>query len=1166
MNLIPFPPRYLWPFFMLWAGCGTLAAAVTPPTEGRQPARWRAETTDWQAATNLVIGDWGFNRPGYPEGLYIHGITRPAGEPVTNPVIYDNDVYDDVFDDELAYVMASEGEMNLVALIVTPVLTDFWGFSKPGWIQTAHDSRRNAELSGLRMERIPPITVGTEAPNEKAGENKDSAGARLYVRLINEHFARDPQRPVIVNIGGQGATLASAYGLDPSIAHKCIVYYTDLRVYNGHYQWASKLIAAHFRVVSWGDDNWWITKPAQNQWRVLPRPEKAEGRENDARSGEWRQLTELRVPLLDHIVKQFQTRGEYCQGPKKADGYLDGTFLHAWLPGIFSGAALREIRGGQVLHVTRFTEVNEARVKAFANARLLNAQAYRRAADPGGVSSSGISPSPARQLRAALSTNTVEVYDFVEITLRPEPPISGNPFTNAVVEGEFMPAKGGAAVKVDGFCDSQDGSVYRLRFMPSQPGEYRYKVTLRHGDQTLAHEGAFNARRANRRGILRVDPKYPNHFLWEGTGEHYFWNGTTTYYLMGWQDDAVIRQAIDRLAACKINRLRVLVYGRNGDRPWNQPVRSTAGFKLYLNPWLAARPDDVQNPGFDLARFNVEYWQKFERMLRYARERDVIISVIFFIGYQVLPTPFAAYSEDEQRYYRYGVARLAAFSNVTWDLGNEHDAHREVPKWCDWLGPLVKQWDPYDHLLSAHNKIYRTPGQTWNDMQLIQRWDAGQNAFLLGERARQAATGRIIPQINEEYGYEDLWEKQPGERNADSRRRCAWEIAMAGCYQTTGETANRGTGFPPDTGGGWVNGRGDDTMTLLRGHVHLVDFFTAFDWWRAEPRNDLVQPPALCLAETGEVYAVYLPRSARVKITLQGPLSYRARWFNPRTGEWLKQPDASGPVWETPEPPGEGDWALLLTRFDWTTREWKSYLNHDGLQFNNNRWAGEKGSLRVRFGPPTASWWTTHNGNRWDFPVSAPWVGVGSDWGNISTNSPFPIRLSELEVLKASLSATVPLGKTNQMFKIYWQLYFSDQPQGKFNRGDFAPTVYGVNIPSNHWGTVRGRTVVDGRTWRFADQGTSSGMGRFIIPMLEPPLTPDDNGVVEIRNVDIKALIDWCIAQGFYRAEDYCLVILAGWEVWVQNDILRMNDMAFTIKQKNKPAVTIPAWTTMMDP
>ena len=52
-------------------------------------------------------------------------------------------------------------------------------------------------------------------------------------RLINENYAKHPDRPMIINIGGQGATLATAYGLDSTIADKCIVYYTDLRVYNG---------------------------------------------------------------------------------------------------------------------------------------------------------------------------------------------------------------------------------------------------------------------------------------------------------------------------------------------------------------------------------------------------------------------------------------------------------------------------------------------------------------------------------------------------------------------------------------------------------------------------------------------------------------------------------------------------------------------------------------------------------------------------------------------------------------------------------------------------------------------------------------------------------------------------------------------------------------------
>ena len=111
----------------------------------------------------------------------------------------------------------------------------------------------------------------------------------------------------------------------------------------------------------------------------------------------------------------------------------------------------------------------------------------------------------------------------------------------------------------------------------------------------------------------------------------------------------------------------------------------TEQFKLHLNPWPAQRPDDVANPGSTDA-VQRRSLQKYERLLRYARERDVIVSVIFYIGGQVLAAPFAAGSVEEDLYYRYGVARLAAFSNVTWDLGNEYNFHRPAPAWADQMG------------------------------------------------------------------------------------------------------------------------------------------------------------------------------------------------------------------------------------------------------------------------------------------------------------------------------------------------------------------------------------------------------------------------------------------------------------------------------------------------
>lgn len=357
-----------------------LLAAMLLPTLV-MAARWNAETTDWSKNPHPVVGDWGFDRPGYPKGLYIHGITVKEGKRVKNPVIYDNDVYDDVFEDEWMYAMASLNKLKIAALIITPVLTDGWGFYHPDWIKTAHDSRNNALNSGIKEKHLPEIVIGTEANNEKEGENKPSEAAHLYVKIINEQYKRNPKLPVIVNIGGQGATLASAYCIDPSIAEKCIVYYTDIRVYNGHYEWASKVIGKHFRVVSWGDDNWWIIKKNQNEWNVLPRPAKAFARDNDENSGEWKLFTDMNVPMLDHLVHQFRNRGEYCNDGERiyGDAYGDGTFIHAWLPNIFSDAELKEVRGEgtEALHITKFTEKNEAAVKKFTMDILLNPKVYK---------------------------------------------------------------------------------------------------------------------------------------------------------------------------------------------------------------------------------------------------------------------------------------------------------------------------------------------------------------------------------------------------------------------------------------------------------------------------------------------------------------------------------------------------------------------------------------------------------------------------------------------------------------------------------------------------------------------------------------------------------------------------------------------------------------------
>jgi hypothetical protein len=529
-----------------------------------------------------------------------------------------------------------------------------------------------------------------------------------------------------------------------------------------------------------------------------------------------------------------------------------------------------------------------------------------------------------QDIRFSQSVESVDAYDFIEITADVSKPDAANPFTQATLRGSFSKRGETAKFTVDGFCDSSDGTVFRIRLTPPAPGDYSYSLEYRQGSFTKTHAGMFHATDGHRRGPIRVDAKYPWHFMWEGTGEHYFFNGTTAFWLLGWRDDRVIDYSIERLHRMKINRIRVLLAGA-ANYYWGEPVLNGDNFSMMLRPWVAKDPKSFDHPGIDYTRFDTPYWQKWERMLRFARDRDVIISAILDISTHTGQA--AAGSDDERRYIRYAVARLSGFSNITWDLGDDLDSFRDE-KWAHETGTLIEAWDPYRHLATSHpvHREHQDRTSDWFGFTSIQDWSRTQHSLMLEERQIQAKTGRIIPQANEEYGYEDHyphWAPGLGSDSAETLRRVAWDIAMAGAYGTAGETCRRGTNIWPDTGGGWINGRGDDTMTMLKAYEHMVDFFTSFEWWKTEPHDELVNNGAYCLAKPGEIYAVYLPNpgnfveghvsTKNVTVKLE-PGTYNAKWFNAFTGETVPLPALEGGEWTSPDAPGWLDWALLLRK------------------------------------------------------------------------------------------------------------------------------------------------------------------------------------------------------------------------------------------------------------
>lgn len=99
----------------------------------------------------------------------------------------------------------------------------------------------------------------------------------------------------------------------------------------------------------------------------------------------------------------------------------------------------------------------------------------------------------------------VERFDYVEITATVKSPDVRNPFTDASLTGTLETADGGQQWRIEGFADSDDGSVFRIRFMPVMAGEYKYTVTYQEGEFRKTASGMFRAVEAHRRGVGHCD-------------------------------------------------------------------------------------------------------------------------------------------------------------------------------------------------------------------------------------------------------------------------------------------------------------------------------------------------------------------------------------------------------------------------------------------------------------------------------------------------------------------------------------------------------------------------------------------------------------------------------------------------------------------------------------
>jgi len=500
-------------------------------------------------------------------------------------------------------------------------------------------------------------------------------------------------------------------------------------------------------------------------------------------------------------------------------------------------------------------------------------------------------------------------YDPAEFVVRLEPAPRGNAFTDLEFTGEFTLHEG-RRVQVLGFCDAQDGRVFRLRFCPELAGAvYPYRLSLRGTGMNRQFAGQLRCEPSDRPGPVIADPEHPRHFLRAGTGAPFFHLGFTAYHLLDpSSDDAQVEATIGYASRLGFNKIRFLLagYPRDFDQRASQDVEHGVP-----DPWKApnygAKPGQV-NPlpawlgkphAYDFTRFNVAYWQRVDRAVRRLREAEIVATCIVTIEKQDLPKEYDTLTEHEFRLYRYALARLAAFDNVWWDLGNEHNEYRNAA-WGNAMGAFMATNQPWTRLISAHGYAdFLYPQSDWAGFIITQQY--GDEKAVHDWVLKYAPVPK--PYVNEEYGYEGAATKPGHAQNSDWVRRCHWAIAMAGGYATYGDWSGGVSHFYMGE-----PGPGQAARQLQ----HLRIFFEALPFATLQS-EDALTSAGFCLARKPDVYVFFFPRGGPSEIDLRGLKNdnVRGRWFDPREGRWQDGP-ALRPGKNTVQTPTLTDWVLLV--------------------------------------------------------------------------------------------------------------------------------------------------------------------------------------------------------------------------------------------------------------
>lgn len=499
-----------------------------------------------------------------------------------------------------------------------------------------------------------------------------------------------------------------------------------------------------------------------------------------------------------------------------------------------------------------------------------------------------------------------------------------NPLQQVELQVGFV-SPSGKKQTVLGFWDG--AKTWRVRFMPSEIGEWRYATTAGDASDKGLHDknGKFAcvAYRGDNplylHGAIRLSPN--RHYLIHADGEPFFWLACT-----GWN------------AALK-----------SSDEDWKTYLADRRGKSFTAiqfvaeAPWRAASTDrdgQVAFTGKEKIAVQPAFFQRMDRKFDQLNEARLVGLPVLLWALRASDPGLALPEDQAALLVRYMVARYGAH-HVIWVLGGDSNYSGERAKRWYVIGREGLKFNP-GRLTTLHPGGMQWPwddfrDQEWLDILMYQSGhgnnDASRRWNCVGPPAAKWREKPARPIINAEPNYEghlSYQERKPF-TDYEVRRAAYWSLLAsptAGLtYGAHGIWSWEETPGVPLDHGGTGEARPWKEAIAFPGSAQLKVMRELFDnlpWWELRPADEIVlnradDPTFLhyvkaARTEKGDWAVVYLPDNESVLINikaLSGPVE--SVWFDPRTGKFSKTIQVPAEVPECQfRSPGKGDWVLVL--------------------------------------------------------------------------------------------------------------------------------------------------------------------------------------------------------------------------------------------------------------